>query len=81
MSTTTVTQKGQVTIPIKYRKRFGMKTNSMVRISEVSNGIKIELVKDAESLAGILHNPNKKPLSIDELVEIRSKGVIFNTKK
>ena len=79
-STSTVTQKGQVTIPIKLRQKFNFNTNSKVRISEGKNFVKIESVKDISSLAGSLRKLNQRSITIKQLREIRKNGLIFKGK-
>ena len=59
--TTTITQKGQITIPIEFRRRFGLKTGSRC----------IFMARDNE----LVLVPIKKNLSIDELRDLIAKGM------
>jgi len=54
MSTSSVTQKGQVTVPVDMRKALGLTTGSKVRFSRLGRKIFLESVKEApvESLFG-----------------------------
>lgn len=65
--TTTVTQKGQATIPVFIRRKLGIKPNSKVSF-EINdrNETVIKPVKDFLSLRGSLKT-NKKPLSSRQL--------------
>jgi len=47
-----VTQKGQVTIPIKLRRKFGIKTNSKVEIVEEDGKIVIKKLPSFLDLVG-----------------------------
>ena len=76
-ATSSVTQKGQVTIPVKLRKKFNIALNSRVRISEGPNYEKVEPINSVESLAGSLYQPGQKPLSINDLRKIRESGLLF----
>lgn len=50
----TITQKGQVTIPIKFRKKLGLEVNSKVKISMRSNKVLMEPAVSLDHLFGIL---------------------------
>ena len=58
-SYSTVTQKGQVTIPIEFRKRLGLEANSKVKISMRLNKVFLEPAVSLDDLFGILKS-NKK---------------------
>jgi AbrB family looped-hinge helix DNA binding protein len=53
----TITQKGQVTIPIEMRKSLGIKSYSRVKISLVNKTIKLEATPDILDLAGFIKAP------------------------
>ncbi len=76
--TTTVTQKGQVTIPVSFRKKYKMPSNSRVVVSEGDGFLKIRPVLSIKQLAGCLKRPGQKPMSIKELRDFRAKGVMFD---
>jgi len=50
--TTTVTQKGQVTIPAEIRKRFGIMPYEQVTFATINNQIVIKPAEDFLSLKG-----------------------------
>lgn len=62
--TTTVTQKGQITIPVFLRTMFGLKPYSKVVLQAGRGYIKVKPVEDILDLAGTF-KPKKK-LRIDD---------------
>jgi len=58
--TTTVTQKGQITIPKALRDQYGITMRSKVLMVADSNGILIEPTQDILALAGTLMPKEKK---------------------
>jgi AbrB family looped-hinge helix DNA binding protein len=50
MSQTTVTSKGQVTIPVEVRKRLGIRTGSRVAIELVGKHAEIRVVEQPQSV-------------------------------
>lgn len=62
---TTVTQKGQVTLPKKVRDALGIQEYDKVLVEIASDHVKIRPTVDIFDLAGSLHpqkNKNKSPL-------------------
>lgn len=51
-SITTVTQKGQVTIPVKLRKKFGLKPYDTVKVEAGKGYVKISAAEDILDMAG-----------------------------
>ena len=79
MSTSNVTQKGQVTIPVEMRKALGLKTGSKVRFKRQGDKVSLERVDEpaVESLFGALRVRKKRGIAdidaaIDELRRERS---------
>ena len=70
---TSLTQKGQVTIPKKMREKAGLKPRDIVRVEQGKNGtIKITSQPTILDLAGTLvprKNKNKDPLEAREYME------------
>lgn len=64
--TVLVTRKGQVTIPVNHRRKFGIRQGMRVLVKETAEGILIKLITPIEDLAGIdggkmsLHEMRKK---------------------
>lgn len=79
--TTSVTQKGQATIPIQIRQRLGIKTNSKITF-EVNNNNEVLLkpVTDFFTLKGSVKSD--KPFNIDAMENaVRDAIVIKYVKK
>jgi AbrB family looped-hinge helix DNA binding protein len=79
MSTSNVTQKGQVTIPAEMRKALGIKAGSKVRFRRQGHKVLLERVEEpaVESLFGALKVPRPRGIAdidaaIDELRQERS---------
>ena len=64
--TVLVTRKGQVTIPVNHRRKFGIRQGMRVLVKETGEGILIKPITPIEDLAGIdaskmsLHEMRKK---------------------
>lgn len=48
-----VTRKGQITIPVKYRRRYALKEGSKLIVAESREGVLLKPVTPLEDLAGI----------------------------
>jgi len=71
MPTTTLTSKGQVTIPVDVRKHLGLETGDRIEFVLNETSGRYEVVPATQSvtdLKGILRKP-KKAVSIDEMNE------------
>ncbi len=62
--TTTVTQKGQITLPKSIRTRLNIKTREKVEIKIADNHIKIFPTADILNLAGFLNKKVKRTGSV-----------------
>ena len=69
IETATMTSKGQITIPKRIRERLGLDAGDKVDFVLGSDGsLRIEVRRrDVRELAGMLHRPGTKPLSIQEM--------------
>ncbi len=68
--TTSVTQKGQITIPKDIRDKLGIKEYDRVIVSEKNNQISIQPVKDILDFAGSMPVPkNKRKIDTREAFE------------
>ncbi|PIR43786.1 AbrB family transcriptional regulator [candidate division WWE3 bacterium CG10_big_fil_rev_8_21_14_0_10_32_10] len=65
--TTTVTQKGQVTIPKKMRDALGIEKYGMVKVIKKRNYIKLKPITDIVEMAGFLDKYIKKNKGVDPL--------------
>jgi AbrB family looped-hinge helix DNA binding protein len=69
MAITTITTKGQVTIPKEIRDYLNLDTGSKVNFVIDENGIVtlIPLNVPVQSLSGILHRPGMKTATLEEM--------------
>ncbi len=76
MATSTMTTKGQVTIPLDVRHRLGLDAGDRIEFVEIENGVFAikPAIEDVRSLKGLLRKP-AKPVSIDDMkAAIRLRG-------
>ncbi|MFT3797575.1 AbrB/MazE/SpoVT family DNA-binding domain-containing protein [Microbacterium sp.] len=76
MTTATVTSKGQITIPKDVRDDLKLETGSKVMFVKLRNG-QYRLVPRTGSImdiAGILHDPARPPMTIEEMNEAIAEG-------
>ncbi len=71
MPTSTVTSKGQITIPVQVRAALGLEAGSRVEFVEVEKGqyLMVAATDDVQSLKGMLRKPNS-PVSIEHMNEV-----------
>jgi AbrB family looped-hinge helix DNA binding protein len=71
MATSTVTSKGQITIPAPVRVALGLESGSRVEFVEVEKGqyLMIAATDDVQSLKGMLRKP-RSPVSIEQMNEV-----------
>lgn len=77
-TTLTVTAKGQITLRKEVLRHLGVAPGQKVEVDLLPNG-RLELrparrTGSIEDVFGSLHNPDAKPLTIDEINEIIAKG-------
>ena len=64
----TVTSKGQTTIPVEIRDRLGLQAGDRILYTEATGKVVIErLPRSALELAGIFHDPARVPLTLEEM--------------
>jgi antitoxin PrlF len=76
MATSTMTTKGQVTIPLDVRQRLGLDAGDRIEFVEMENGVFAikPAIDDVRSLKGLLRKP-AKPVSITDMkAAIRLRG-------
>ena len=56
----TITQKGQVTIPLEFRKKLGLKPYSKVNVTFDNKAVKLTAEPDILDLAGFIRAPKGK---------------------
>jgi AbrB family looped-hinge helix DNA binding protein len=76
MPTSTLTSKGQITIPREVRERLHLKTGSRVDfIVEPSGQVVLKsLDRNFRSIRGIVRSRRKRPVSIKEMNEAIAQG-------
>jgi AbrB family looped-hinge helix DNA binding protein len=66
----TVTSKGQTTIPKEVRKRLGLKPGSKVKFFiDMDGRVELLAIRPISELRGILKSPRKRPVSLREMDE------------
>jgi AbrB family looped-hinge helix DNA binding protein len=76
MPSSTITSKGQVTVPKEIREHLRLKPGDRIDFVKGRAGsITLKAIDtDVRSLRGILKSKRRKPLSIEEMNEVIAKG-------
>jgi len=76
MPTSTLTSKGQITLPKEVRERLHLQTGSRVDFSFDESGrvILSPLTSDFRTLRGIVRSKRKKPVTVEEMNEAIARG-------
>lgn len=70
MSSATVTSKGQITLPKEVRQELGLKAGDKVEFDKVDGRFVLRpRNRSILELAGILHRPGMKAMTIEEMDE------------
>jgi len=70
MSTATVTSKGQITLPKDVRDGLGLREGDKVDFEKIDGRYVMRpRNRSALELAGVLHQPGRKALSVEEMDE------------
>lgn len=71
MPTSMLTSKGQTTIPKEIRDHLGLVTGSRIDFAILTSGEVVlkPVTRDIRTLKGILHRPNQRPVSLEEMEE------------
>ena len=67
MQESTVTVKGQTTLPRDVRRALGLESGDRVRYVILDGEVRLLKVRPVSDLAGMLHRPGRKPFSLDEM--------------
>ncbi len=69
MSTATITTKGQITIPKDVRESLSLKTGDKLEMIVTDNKEAIirPISKSVEEVFGMLHNPEQKTITVQEM--------------
>ena len=76
MATSTMTTKGQVTIPLDVRRRLGLDAGDRIEFVEIENGVFAikPAIDDVRSLKGLLRKP-ARPVSVEDMnAAVRARG-------
>jgi antitoxin PrlF len=76
MATSTMTTKGQITIPQAVREKLGLDTGDRIEFVELEEGLFAikPAIDDVRSLKGLLRKPTK-PVSIEDMkAAVRARG-------
>ncbi len=76
MATSTMTTKGQVTIPLDVRQRLGLDPGDRIEFVEIEDGLFAikPAIADVRSLKGLLRKP-AKPVSVENMnAAVRTRG-------
>ncbi len=74
MYESTVTTKGQTTLPRDVRQALGLSGGDRVRYVILDGEIRLLKVQPVSGLAGMLARPGRKPVSLDEMDEAIARG-------
>lgn len=80
---TTITSKGQVTLPKAIRDRLNLGPGTLLDFTVDDDGVLTArpVTRTATSLAGLLKRPGQKALSIEEMDEAIAAGAIERDRK
>lgn len=68
MQESTVTSRGQTTLPRAVREALGLRPGDRVRYLLLENGeVRLLRPRPVSSLAGLLHRPGAAPVGLDEM--------------
>lgn len=62
-----ITAKGQTTIPLEIRDALGLKQGDHLTYAIEGKTVRIGKTRSALEFAGILYDPKRKPLTIEEM--------------
>ncbi len=74
MQESTVTMKGQTTLPKDVRLALGLSSGDRVRYVILDGEVRLLKVQPVSGLAGMLARPGRKPVSLDEMDEAIAGG-------
>jgi AbrB family looped-hinge helix DNA binding protein len=76
MPSSTITSKGQLTVPKEIREHLGLKPGDRIDfVKDRSGRVTLKATDtDIRSLRGILKSKRKQPLSVEEMNEVIARG-------
>jgi len=79
MQESTVTVKGQTTLPRDVRRALGLASGDKVRYVILDGEVRLLKSRPVNELAGILARPGRKPVSLDEMEAAIAAGAVDDT--
>jgi antitoxin PrlF len=69
MATSTLTSKGQVTIPVRVREALGLDSGDRIEFVEIEKGqfAIVAATRSVRELKGLFEDRRRKPVSIEEM--------------
>ena len=76
MATSTLTSKGQITIPKEIREHFKLRAGHRLEFQIATNGLVVMRPRnrDVRELKGILRPKRRKPVSVEQMNEAIAEG-------
>jgi AbrB family looped-hinge helix DNA binding protein len=74
MQESTVTMKGQTTLPKDVRRALGLVSGDRVRYVILDGEVRLLKVRPVSELAGMLHREGRTPVSLEEMDEAIAGG-------
>ena len=79
MRESTVTIKGQTTLPKDVRKLLGVQPGDKLRYILLDGEVRILKARSVLELEGVLKRPGQKPVTLDEMDEAIAAGAVDQT--
>lgn len=79
MQESTVTMKGQTTLPKDVRRALGLASGDRVRYVILDGEVRLLKVRPVSDLAGMLHREGRTPVSLDEMDAAIADGASGNS--
>ena len=76
MQESKVTAKGQTTLPRDVRAALGLEAGDSVRYIVENGRVQMLKARHVRELAGMLHRPGQRPVSLEEMNEAIAEGAI-----
>lgn len=69
MASSTITSKGQITIPVKVREALGLGTGDRIEFVELQKGqfAIVAATRSVQELKGLFHDKRRKPVTVEEM--------------
>lgn len=74
MELVTVTSQGQISIPAKLRRKYGLKKNKKILVKESGDKIILETVPDIFSMKGAFKHKTKEARDTQKTIEVEEKA-------